>query len=85
MKGHSSENHRVLGLEGAGPVIWEETEAGWEGTCLPQVAVPVPVGMLFLTLRDTPKEMVELRVGGSLSWTGSLIHIFVEYLPGGKN
>lgn len=35
MKGHNSENHRVLGLEGAGPVIWEETEAEWEGTCLP--------------------------------------------------
>lgn len=35
LKGPNSENHRVLGLEGARPVIWEETEAEWEVTCLP--------------------------------------------------
>lgn len=58
-RGHNSENHRVLGLEGAGPGIWEETEAKWEGTCLPQVAFQPLAGMLFITLRDIPKERVE--------------------------
>lgn len=65
---------RVLGLEGAGPVTWEETEAERQGTCLPQVAAPAPCGTLLLTLRGPPKEMLELRVDGSLSWTGSLRH-----------
>lgn len=84
-RGHNSENHRVLGLEGAGPGIWEETEAEWEGTCLPQVAFQPLAGMLFVTLRDSPKERVELGVGGSLSWTGSGTPIFMEHLAGGKN
>lgn len=48
LKGPNSENHRVLGLEGARPVIWEETEAEWEVACLPRVAVSAPgVNALF--------------------------------------
>lgn len=85
MKGRDSENHRVPGPQGARPVIWEETEAEWQVTCLPYVAVSVSRMEALSNHERSPKN------GGAQSWRlpfldrSTCTHIFMEYLPGGKN
>lgn len=53
LKGHASERQRGLGLEGAGPVVWEETEAEWQRA---EAAVPVPCRNAVSHLERAPRR-----------------------------